>query len=262
VDETTTILVELQAQATAVFWPYRHGRATSMTAVEERRRAFYDTGVIWHPADSSEAGRKAAWRLVGDLVRARLVERFKSPTDRTLSLRLTAATDRWVLGLIGLPESFEAVPGHLKKLLSLEGHDDAGGGEHAGWIPETLMAGVAYGSEGIQEALVLEGMLATLPLRLGTVEFNSDGQGRGYYRLTPAGRRIATGEVAFDYPRTDLPEKSLEASEHHHRTFDAAFQAIRRAVPERSGELGSIPLTCSLATNRVVREFAERRATG
>jgi hypothetical protein len=273
------LLVTTLGQSDAVWLPIRQWdtqRGGRLAVIAGLRRRFARRGVPWHPEAHTEAARKSAQRLLGDVARAGLVTATNPTGRRTIYVRLTQRGDRQARMLCGLTV-FEEARGLLDRLLSIRdsdldafiGHglrppDEADAGEPV-WHSEQTLTGTRWGDEssGYRKAMgLLElDMLPLLTRRL--VLANSDIHGRTWYALSPEGLKLARqrhaagekdpGEMYGD------DEVDGDAITLYYQARQAQAEAFSKMHAENPGELGMVPFTCSPYTRRVCRE-AEAKA--
>jgi len=197
-------LIRVLAKTDGLFALYRfEGGQHAGSAIWARCEHFLESGVTMVSPNTKDAAERVAYgRMVGALTRADMLARNR-PRGRTRGVRLTPAADEILRALCGLPgllESFAA----MQRMVAIGETDDAityswPATKEAPLIRETLLLDPPERTwteeNDFRLTVTLESHLAPARWR-GYVETASDGYGRGYYFLTPAGLAIMRDEQA------------------------------------------------------------------
>ena len=240
--EQRRLLIELVATADAIWEPFRW-RTYHAAVVYELRRRYRAAGLAWSSGAIASAARKEAQRALEYLAGAGLVEQVRS-TGRTAIVRLTdrgEATARRLAGEI-------TTLGHaLERMRQIDGYVGTPGATTDGRVPESMLAGVAFGDEGIEHEAALV-VLDLLPaLVRGWIIARADTAGRAYYHISDAGRAVLAGDVELPrFDDADLPAADDAGSDAYVAAIEAARDRIGELSPSSAGELGEIPLPASM----------------
>jgi len=240
---TQHIAVTLLAATDALFIPDRDPSARPRhQALGERRRAFPDAGIPWASERVApgldEAGRKEVQRALEDLVGQGVVETFRPNGAKTLGARLTDKGDASTRALCGVPTLTTTIP-------TLEALECAGAGPDAvafmgqTWVPETALAGVAWGDHERQSQLVMLEHRLLPGLAGGFVRSNCSVRGHCWYSLDPDWRKRLPSESPA------LPEKNDLAHREYLERLKEALRALWSCPPEHEREIGEIPMPVS-----------------
>ena len=243
------IVLAVLASTDAVFLPDRDPSARPRHAVISTRRwSFSNAGVPWSSekviSGLDEAGRKQVQRALDELVARDHVVSFQPQASKTLGVQLSDAGDRYARALAGLPDVAEslAVVGRLAQL-----ENDPAACRFLGrtWLPETLLAGVAWGENDRREVFVeLEEKLLPALVR-GWAQSNCSVHGHGWYCLRPAGHEA----LGRPLPPAELPVRSNAARGQYYYRVNQELLGLAAGRPESEREIGEIPMpVCPLRT--------------
>jgi len=239
------ILAHILGGTDAAFAPWRRWARSVDHGVAEayrwRRDHLARIGIPWVSPGDSEDERRDSLGALGELVREGLAIATRSRSKVTAA-RLTDAGDTLARSLCGLPTLSDAAElfddfGLMDRLGYV---GDALGGS---WTPEWALAGLepywADASDPGNRARLVQLEEAMLPLLArGLAERGSDYDGRTWYRLT--GDRPDLGEPIRHDPDDD-------ARSAYYAAFEAARHRLATTPRSHDGELGEIPLPCSIA---------------
>lgn len=235
------ILAHLLGLTDAAFAPWRAwGGYGAAEAYRWRRDHLAGLGVPWASPGDSEGERRDSLDALGELAREGLAIAHRS-RSKVSSAGLTEAGDTLARSLCGLPTLADA--GDLfDDFAALERLGLVGEALGQTWTPEWALAGLEPHWADAKEpksrarlAQLEERMLP--PLARGLADRGADGEGRAWYRLT--GERPATGQ-----PIEHTPDPDTRAA--YYAAFEAARRKLVTAPRDFSGELGEVPLPCSI----------------
>ncbi len=235
---TTTLARTLAAQD-ALHLPVRNPDMACWAAIHQARADFRQQGLPWRSRSGSDAEAKLAERTIATLTARGLLRRHRART-KTTALSLTPCGDATARALCDL----QPIDTALTALPTLANHQVASV-DHEGWVREIdLNGGRGWGDDQGPSLLLVALALAPLTAR-GFVESNCDRDGRAYYRLTPAGRRLAAGKTTLD-TFAGLPARDEACFDVYWAELDAAHAALR-GLPQPPREIGPCPLPAFLS---------------
>lgn len=254
-----SLLCRLAGAGAGIWYPIRKPENRAQwSQTWEARREYHKSGWPYRSNAHTPTEAKAADASLSALVEWKLAALVRGKT-RVNRVRVTSTGDwycRRLLGLWSIDDGIEAV----RHIHALAEHPDAeAGGSWQGdtavadgrpWLNEyvlcfpdkTIRAPVAPEIE--QELRKFQASMAG-PLRHQWLDFNCTTEGSGYYRLTPEGLCIATGERVPRFT-IDVPYLSDGDANALADIFNAAAVEIRtklatpRDTPNQ--EIGRIPL--------------------
>lgn len=233
------LLVRLLAMCDGIFRPLRAAdwrRSELPPVLFEYRRDWLTTGVPWQVNDPSDSSRRGEQRILDALAVDGLVEIKRSPGIRWPLCRLSDRGDWTARALTGLPWA-DAGWESLRRVVELA---DA----ESGLCAETWLAGCDYDFPNAAYELAIVWFCAAPAVARGWLGHRSDVEGRVYFFATPAGCDVATGPEPE--PPHDLPELDRTWGELYHDSTNRFRDRLRAARANDRGEMGSIPVSCSL----------------
>ena len=242
------ILVSILAATDAIFIPDRDPMMWPRHAViYERRRNFTNAGVPWASErvlpGLDEAGRKQIQRLLDELALSGMVLTFQPKGAKTLGVRLSETGDAQARALVGLPALSDALAA-LAQLAELERNGATCANLGRTWVPETALAGVAWGDNERRHRLVeTEEKLLPAVVRDWAVS-NCSVRGHCWYAITDAGR----DQLGKPIEAGPLPCANDDLRREYYHRVKAEFLALAAAEPKCEREIGEIPMPVSPGT--------------
>jgi len=237
-----SLLVSIAAKIDAVFQPLRKWDCRELVTIlyEHRRDYLCGQGIPWHATGCDEAERKRHQRLLGDLEAAGLVTIIRSKAKMT-AVSLTSKGDQMARKLTGVGDWEDGLCSlqEVDRRIDVEGFGTDG---HR-WLPETVLAGVKYGTPDAGKEFRLVELTGAAALAYGWLESNSDSHGRVSYAITELGEKVL--ESLPEPPACDVAEPCPKLNDLFWERFSAERTALEGLTPRDTSELGFIPLPCS-----------------
>lgn len=242
-NETDTLLVRILAETDALWRPMRAADWVGDAAgvLHERRQRYATAGVQLDQPDRTIRSRMPFLRLLDAMQASGLLTHQSH--DKRHHAKLTDTGEVIARRLVGGPELDEA-HALLRRLVALEVDTPHGRLCSELWLANARNYGPPQATTAICEVefIVLPALAREFAVS------RSDMHGRVWYLATPAGRAFAAGPAPIMPP--DLPEPSGDACDLYHDVLLAARAALRDAEPDAPGELGYVPLPCSIDVTR------------
>lgn len=191
-----------------------------------------------HGADANERKQKEA--ASRELLAAGLINTFRSPSGRTVSVKLTDLGDDAARSLVGFVLAKYEV---LAKLASLSTHPEV---TITGWCPEVLLNGGSGWGDGLSDGLGIVEDMVLPTLSRAWAESNSDALRHVYYRVTPAGNKALSKGIL--HYADDLPAELPDGYSRYRQYLAEAIEGLH-ADQERRQDIGEIPVSCSPISN-------------
>lgn len=231
------ILLDLVAMADAIHEPLRTWTAPRPAVVRELRRRYAEAGIRWLGDELASAGRKAALRTVEGLAERGLVELTRQ-AGKSITARLTSWGDAVARVLGGEWIALGSALDRVEQIAALSGKP---GTTPAGYVPEPMLCGTAWGAPGHTEAMSALAYDLSPALVRGWAEASTTMQGHAWYRLTTDGQAVAEGRVEVEHHR-DLPKRPKDGQRAYVAALVAARGRIAAMRPADPSELGYIPM--------------------
>jgi DNA-binding transcriptional ArsR family regulator len=245
------ILVRLLASTHAVWIPTRTWDNGFPGKVYYTRQRYRRLGCRWASGSDSNAGQQEASRQLRELRRAGLVTVARPRAIKTLYAKLTDEGEHRASALVGIGNLADCLA-MMQRIAELENEPDALVGN---WVSEERLWAVTTRPVELEKYRVAAGAVTAKclwGLSREWVAASSDGAGRGYYRLLPAGRVVLEDPPA-------IPKRLPRPDEGGGEVYDEAREAARaeiRQADENAAEIGDIPISCSPITRGMVAERA------
>ena len=236
-------LVKILALTDAVWFPLRRWDNPKAPAnLYFARLDFRRFGVVWASDEASEAGRKAAQRMLEAMTQDGLVVTSRPRRVKTLAVRLTDAGETMARDLCGLPTILDAAPWEALAKIAAQSKRPPTLLEEL-WIPENKLVEAPHDEKRwTQEALdnFRDLEFDLLPaLSREWVESNSSVY-NAFYSLTGAGwERLDQGAPE---PRQQRGRGDVAAGELYAQVSRRALEAWGTKEPDNPNELGMIGL--------------------
>jgi len=234
-------LVELLAEADALFVPMRSWAGQRPANTTAARRRYIATGLPWASGETSGAARLAAMRTLERLARAGWVTLARVPGQQGRAVRLTAAGDALGRRLAGLPDLLAGwavtaeVSNRTKRRDKARTVPDV-------WLCEQKLIGPAADDTERGRLLVNVEELALPALVAGYLDSASTLRRNVFYAVTERGWQwLATGEP----PNAEPDEADADARALYYATIAVALERLGTEQPERRRDLGAVPLPAS-----------------
>ncbi len=251
-----TDLVAILGTVDAAFAPVRDWGGQLSPNAMIARKDYPELGIPWHGGGGSVNDRKGAELRLSKLAEAGFVTLNRSK-GRTAKVKLTATGEvaaRMMAGL-PLPEASFTAMGEIAKRAKREPElllDY--------WINERLIEpsdesgtinGKPVDKPGETRWLVFLEEMMLPSLIAGRVRVGVTCKGRAYYALTPAGwAALDAGCKPDKKPRAKFSEEFKSA---YYESFKAAVSRLKDAQVANVGEIGPMPLSCSMGNWPVSR---------
>lgn len=240
------LLIEILAATDALWTPFRSFQYPLPTVYYEGRKAF-EAGGVTLPAGDGATARKRH-QLALEAAAGKGLVRVSRRRGRHPAVKLSDRGEARARALCALPdfgEAFEAMQALADAPAALE--------RGTLWASELALAGISAADtqdKDKRQALVRleEKLLPALARRL--VEAGSTSVGWVYYSLTASGRAALEADtIAPEIEPADV-EPDADGARQYYEAFAQALEDIRGREPNVPGELGYMPLPCSMPAAR------------
>jgi hypothetical protein len=245
-NEHDLAVVTILALTDAIWLPNRRWDAPRPANTYFARLRYDPHGVRW-VVGGDEARRKAGQRLLEDLAQQKLVKVSRPKHSREQFAKLTPQAEAAARRIVGLP-GWSSGWATLEKLGSLTRPPAQRSPRGHGWVRELVLAGWENydQTEALKVELVAVSEMALTALNRGLIEASSDPCGRVSYQVTDSGwDALARGEAPPDED-DDADAFDTEAAEAYSDALFAMKARLDTMKPERTNEIGGIPLCGSL----------------